>query len=134
MNEPRPRFLAPITKPRDYVDRPELAVRNEPECVGPAILESYATASLLAHSQRHIMEVSHMRENVRPLLRAEDRIRDAERRARQARRRDLKGEFQALRGMLARYQKTNDEPKPDSSLIGRLERVEARLDGLDQAA
>jgi hypothetical protein len=40
MPDPKPRFLAPIGKPRDYVDRPELAVRDEPECIGPAILEA----------------------------------------------------------------------------------------------
>jgi hypothetical protein len=53
MHEPKPRFLAPLGKPRDYVDRPELAVPREPECVGPAILDSYAESNAFKHSQQH---------------------------------------------------------------------------------
>jgi hypothetical protein len=77
---------------------------------------------------------------MRPLLRAEDRLRDAERRAKYAKRRDLKGEFLALKGMLARYTRNDDEPKPGSSVLRRLRvlRVdgleEAKLDGLEEAA
>jgi hypothetical protein len=120
----------------DHAERTREATRpeDEPECIGPAILDSYITANRLIFSQRHVVEVLDMREHVRPLLRAEDRLRDAERRAKQARRRDLKGEFMALRGMLARYQRADDEPKPESSLVRRLEGVEAKLDGLDEAA
>jgi hypothetical protein len=53
MHEPKPRFLAPLGKPRDYVDRPELAVPREPECVGPAILDSYAESAQFQRSQQH---------------------------------------------------------------------------------
>ena len=133
MSDNKPRFLAPLGKPRDYVDRPELSVRDEPECIGPAIVDGYAEIAAFHRSHQHTLDVMAMRQ-MRPLLRAEDRLKDAERRAKQARRRDLKGEFVALRGMLSRFQRGGEEPKPGSSVLNRLERVEAKLDGLDQAA
>jgi hypothetical protein len=132
----KPLFLAPkarVGDGRGYVNRPEMAMRQEPECIGPAILDSYAESNAFLHSQRHAADVLTQRQ-IRPLLRAEDRLKDAERRARQAKRRDLKGEFLALNGMLAHYRKTDGEPKPGSSVLNRLERVEAKLDGLEQAA
>jgi hypothetical protein len=107
-------------------------IADEPEAISDDIVDGYAEVAAFHHSLRHAAEVQTMREQVRPLLRAEDRLRDAERRAKQAKRRDLKGEFMALRGMLARYRQ--DEPKPESSVVQRLERVEAALDGLEKAA
>lgn len=119
----------------DHATRVHEATRpeDEPECVGPAILDSYVESNAFRYSQQHAADVLAMRQ-IRPLLLAEDRLRDAERRAKQSRRRDLKGEFLALRGMLERYRRADQEPKPDSTLLCRLEGVEARLDGLERAA
>lgn len=128
----KPRFLAPITKPRDYVDRPELAVRHEPECIGPAIVDGYAELATFQQTLRHQQAVEAARE-LRPLLAAEDRIRDAERRAKYAHR-NLSGEFHVMRKMLERAERGGR--KAPASLLGRLERIEAALDGvpLDEAA
>src|SRR3954470_3577138 len=96
----KPRFLAPITKPRDYVDRPELAVHGEPECIGPAIVDGYAELANFQQTLRHKQSVEAARQE-RPLLAAEDRLKDAERRAKHAHH-NLTGEFHVLRQMLAR--------------------------------
>jgi hypothetical protein len=156
---PKPLFLAPQARQGDgsgYLNQPirrelpegldrfELAdhanrvreatrAEDEPECIGPAILNSYAESNQFRYSQQHAADVLAARQ-MRPLLRAEDRLRDAERRAKYAKRRDLKGEFLALKGMLARYTRNDDEPKPGSSVLRRLEGVEAKLDGLEEAA
>src|SRR4051794_20813641 len=83
MPDPKPRFLAPIGKPRDYVDRPELAVHGEPECIGPAILDSYAESNAFRHSQQHAADVL-AAQKLRPLLPPDDRVRDIQRRAKYA--------------------------------------------------
>jgi hypothetical protein len=129
-NEPKPRFLAPITKPRDYVDRPELGVWGEPECIGPAWVEGYAKIADFHRSQQHIKAVAAARV-LRPLLAAEDRLRDAERRAKDAHR-NLSHEFHVLRKMLERAEKGGR--KAPASALTRLERIEASLDGVDVAA
>jgi hypothetical protein len=116
-----------------YVHDPRLGMRDEPECIGPAILDSYAEGNEFRFAQQHTADVLAARV-LRPLLRAEDRLRDAERRAKYAKRRDLNGEFLALRGMLERELRACIEPKPESAVVRRLERVEAKLDGLDAAA
>jgi hypothetical protein len=99
-------------------------MRDEPECIGPAILDSYAEGNEFRFAQQHTADVLAARV-LRPLLRAEDRLRDAERRAKYAKRRDLNGEFLALRGMLERELRACIEPKPESAVVRRLERVEA---------
>ena len=109
------------------------AMCDEPECVDSRAIAHWAEIGAFRHAQQHEAEVRAMRE-LRPLLRAEDRLRDAERRAKQAKRRDMKGELLALRGMLTREQRRGIEPAPGSALIVSLERAEASLDGVDLAA
>lgn len=156
MARPARRFLAPKARAGNghgYLSQPMRPLENTLEPDPPEVVELIAGATRLCdepesdsealadyaktaefwRTQKHAAEVLAARET-RPLLRAEDRLRDAERRAKQSRRRDLKGEFMALRGMLDRYRRTDQEPKPDSALVRRLENVEASLDGLDQAA
>lgn len=137
----QPLFLAPMGRPGDpvnqdrdrlgYVTKPQLAMRDEPECVGPAIVEGYSQVADFHRSQQHVASVLEMQQ-VRPLLQAEDRLADAQRRAKQAHRKDLSGEFLALKHMLAHDRKGGGNPS--SSTLARLERAEGRLDGLDQAA
>lgn len=129
----KPLFLAPAARTGDshgYVHDPRLAMRDEPEAIGPAIIDSYAESNEFRFAQQHTADVLAAR-TLRPLLRAEDRLRDAERRAKYAKRRDLKGEFAALRGLLDRELRGGIEPKPTSTIVRRLERVEAKLDGID---
>lgn len=152
--EPKPRFIAPQARQGDgagYLNEPirrnlpegldefELAdhaarvkeatrPEDEPECIGPAIVDGYAELAEFQHSLRHQQAVEAARQT-RPLLEAEDRIRDAERRAKQSHR-NLSGEFHVMRQMLQRAQKGGR--KAPAGLIGRLERMEATLDGVDQ--
>jgi hypothetical protein len=132
---PPGRFLAPKARGDEhgYVADSRLGMRDEPEAIGPAILDGYAEGNAFRFAQQHAADVL-AAQTLRPLLRAEDRLRDAERRAKQSKRRDLKGEFAALRGMLDREQRRGVEPRPQSALLVRLERVEATLDGIDEAA
>lgn len=125
--EPKPRFLAPLGKPRDYVDKPELSVRDEPECVGPAILESYRESARFYESLQHQKAVELAR-LTRPLLATEDRLRDLDRRAKAARC-DLSHELHIMRRDLDRARAGNRrEPR---RVHDRLERLEHLMDGLD---
>jgi hypothetical protein len=113
---PPGRFLAPKARGDElgYVHDARLGMRDEPEAIGPAILDSYAEGNEFRFAQQHTADVLAARV-LRPLLRAEDRLRDAERRAKQSKRRDLSGEFLALRGMLERELRSCIEPKPESA-------------------
>lgn len=122
----KPRFLAPLGKPRDYVDRPELAVHNEPECVGPAILDGYAEAADFHRSQQHARHVAAM-QAVRPLLTADDRVRDIQRRARHAHV-DLTHEVHLMRRDIDRAKAGNR--KTPKRVLERLEGLEGLLDGI----
>lgn len=138
----QPLFLAPMGRPGDainqdrdrlgYVTKPQLAMRDEPECVGPAIVNGYAELADFQHTLRHKASVEAARQ-ARPLLEAEDRIRDAERRAKHAHR-NLSHEFHLLRLMLDRAER-GGRRTPESA-IRKLARIEATLDGvpLDEAA
>lgn len=122
----KPRFLAPLGKPRDYVDNPAMAVPGEPECIGPAILDSYAESNAFRFSQQHAMDVA-AAQHIRPLLRAEDRLKDIHRRAKYAHV-DLSHELHIMRRDVERARKAGLEPKPHT--LVRLERVEGLLDGI----
>jgi hypothetical protein len=136
-----PLFLAPMGRPGDpinqdgdrlgYFTKPGLGMRHEPECVGPAIVHGYAQVADFHRAQQHAANVLAMQQT-RPLLKAEDRLKDAMRRAKQAHRKDLSGEFLALKHMLAHDLKGGGSA--GASTLQRLERVEARLDGLKEAA
>ena len=101
---------------------------DEPECISGAIVDGYTELAQFQHSIRHQQAVEAARQT-RPLLEAEDRIRDAERRAKQSHR-NLSSEFHVMRKMLERAEKGGR--KAPASLISRLERVEASLDGIDE--
>lgn len=136
----QPLFLAPMGRPGDpvnqdrdrlgYVTKPQLAMRHEPECVGPAIVNGYAELADFQHTLRHQAAVEAARE-ARPLLKAEDRLKDAQRRAKQAHR-NLSGEFHILERMLARAARGGR--KPPAAALRRLENIEADLDGLPLVA
>lgn len=112
----------------DHAARAREATRpeDEPECVGPAIVDGYAELADFQHTLRHKASVEAARQ-ARPLLDAEDRIRDAERRAKHAHR-NLSHEFHLLRLMLERAERGGRQT-PESA-IRKLERIEATLDGV----
>lgn len=154
--QPSRRFLAPgarsgdghgyLTKPlrpltsTTIPDEPHVVERiasatnlaDEPEFVSDAICDGYAEVADFHRSQQHIKAVTAARV-LRPLLDAEDRIRDAERRAKHAHR-NLSSEFHVLRQMLGRAERGGRKTPP--AALTRLERIEASLDGveLDKAA
>lgn len=122
----KPRFLAPLGKPRNYVDHPGLAVRDEPECVGPAILDSYAESAAFKHAQQHAHDVAQAQAK-RPLLDADDRVRDIQRRAKYARV-DMAHEVCLMQRDIARAKAGNR--KTPKRTLQRLEGLEALLDGI----
>lgn len=129
MTSEKPLYLAPKARTGNglgYVNRPEAAMRGEPECIGPAILDGYAESNELRYSQRHALEVAQQR-HVRKELTVEARIRDVERRAKQSHR-DLHSDIRLMRRMLDRSNAGGR--KPSASLIRRLEAIEASLDGI----
>jgi hypothetical protein len=124
MSQPQKRFLARTV---GYVSHPAFGLASEPECVGPAILDSYAESARFHQTLRHKAVVESARES-RKLLSMEDRIRDAERRAKYAHI-DLRSEFRLLRQMVERDRRGGRLPGEKVTL--RVERVERRLDGVD---
>lgn len=116
----------------DTVDRIAAAntLRDEPECISPAILIDYAEANRLVHSQQHAKAVA-AAQSLRPTLAAEDRIRDAERRAKHGHR-NLSHEFHIMRRDLDRARAGGRHEPP--RVLRRLAKIEADLDGLETAA
>lgn len=130
---PKPRFLAAGCRQGDgfgYANDPRFGMLGEPECVGPAILDSYAESARFHETLRHQAVVAAQRE-VRPSLSAEHRISDAERRAKHGHI-DLRSEFRLQRAILARDIRGGRQPSV--KLLTRIEQVEARLDGVPSTA
>ena len=122
----KPRFLAPLGKPRDYVDRPELAVFGEPECIGPAILDSYAESNAFRFAQQHAVDVA-AAQHLRPMLRAEDRLLDLRRRAKYAKV-DMSHETHLMERDLVKARGRGQEAPV--RVLERLEKLEGLLDGI----
>jgi hypothetical protein len=107
---------------------------DEPEMIGRAILSTYGKDALYFQSLRYAAAVEAGRQ-ARALLAAEDRLRDAQRRAKAQHRGDLRGEFRAIDEMLKRAARGGRSTPLRA--VERLESVEASLDrppGLDRAA
>lgn len=126
MDTSKPRFLAPMGKPRDYVDHPSLGVPGEPECIGPAILKSYVEVNARICTQQHVLDVA-VAQVTRPLLAAEDRLKDIRRRAKYARV-DLSHETHIMQRDLERA-RLRGQPAP-ARVVVRLEGLEGLLDGI----
>lgn len=145
----RKRFLAPQARAGDghgYLNQPQrelhgtlqhvdepatiekiaacTALCDEPEAMSDDIA-SYAELALKAGTLRHAREAQEAQE-ARSLLTPEQRLRNAEIRARQ-RHMDISRELHIIRQMLARA-RAGGRTYPESALR-RLERVENRLDG-----
>jgi hypothetical protein len=123
-------FLAPLGKPRDYVDRPELSVRDEPECIGPAILASYADVNRRIFTQQHVLDVAQAQER-RPTLAPHHRLEDVRRRAKDAHV-DLSHEIHLVQRAIDKARLRGQPVAP--SALARLEGLEALLDGVSLLA
>lgn len=122
----KPRFLAPMGKPRDYVDNPALGVFGEPECIGPAILASYVEVNKRIFTQQHALDVAAAQVS-RPLLAAEDRLADLRRRAKYAKV-DMSHETHIMQRDLERARGRGQVAPP--RVLVRLEKLEGLLDGI----
>lgn len=130
---PKPLFLAPKARRGNgfgYVNDPAQGMRDEPECVGPAIVDAYSESALFWQSLRHAAEVQEAQQS-RRLLNAEQRLADVQRRAKQQHV-NVSGEVHVLSSMLERAKRGGRNEPPGA--VKRLESLEARLDGLSDAA
>lgn len=125
----RPLRRYPQVKDEQYIlDRIKEArdPADEPECIGPAILDSYAESNAFRFTQEHQAAVL-AAQQLRPLLAAEDRILDIRRRAKHARV-DLTHEVDIMNKDLKRAREGNR--KPPKRVEDRLVGLEALLDGI----
>jgi hypothetical protein len=122
------REIPSVADEQELVDRIRDAktIRDEPECVGPAILASYAEVNARICTQQHVVDVANAQQ-LRPLLKAEDRLRDIRRRAKYAHV-DLSHETHILARELERA-RVRAQPVP-GRVVGRIERLEGLLDGI----
>jgi hypothetical protein len=147
-----PHFLAPggrsgnghgyLTRPPRglplVADQPETAARigeartlaDEPEAPSEAWVDAEAELAVERNRVRHLVAVAERRE-MRRELSVEDRIRDAVRRAK-VQRVDISRDLFVIRKMLTRAEQAGTR-NPQAAL-GRLEGVEAKLDGLPETA
>lgn len=109
-----------LEKIRDATD-----VSDEPECVGPAILDGYQESARFYESLRHLAHVEAAQQS-RKMLPAEHRLRDAQARAKRTQT-DLSHEFHICRKMLDRAKAGGRNEPPAAVKV--LEKVEATLDG-----
>lgn len=144
---PRPRFLAlgqgnghgyvstPLRELPLVADEPETveliaactSIRDEPEAIGPAILDDYAAVNRRLHTQQHVRDVLEARDR-RPGLPPEARVLDLRRRARCAHV-DLSHELHLIGRDLDRARLAGR--MPPKRALDRLERLEALLDGVE---
>lgn len=113
-----------------YTDEPHKGLKGEPECVGPAIVDAYGESARYFDTLRHAREVAEARE-LRKLLTAEQRLVNVQERARKQHR-NLTGETHVCQKMLERA-KAGGRKEPLAA-IERIERMEADLDNLPEAA
>jgi hypothetical protein len=101
-------------------------IRDEPECISRAWLATYAEVSKRIFDQQHALDVAAARE-LRPMLDAEDRVRDIQRRAKYAHV-DLSREVLLMRRDILRAKAGNR--RPPLRVLDRCERLESLLDGI----
>lgn len=139
--QPRRRFMTangsrstPLRECPIVADEPETVeriaaatnVRDEPEMISGAILDSYAESNAFKHAQQHMADVL-AAQQIRPLLNAEDRLKDIHRRAKHARV-DLTHEIGIMHRDLEKARQRGADPKPHT--LQRLTNVEGLLDGI----
>lgn len=117
-----------IADEKQLVDRirDAASIRDEPECVGPRWLKDYADAAKLHQSQQHSLDVANA-QTTRPLLAAEDRLKDLHRRAKHSHV-DLSHEIHIMQRELNQA-RLRGRPAPVRVLV-RMTRLETTLDGI----
>lgn len=122
----------PLPDTPEHPDHPDLVAKiagatchcDEPEAVGPAIVDAFTDLARTYDRIRHTAEIENLQQ-ARRLLSMEQRMADVQRRAKR-RHADVSGEMHAIKCMLERARKGGrDEP---SAAFERIERIEARLD------
>jgi hypothetical protein len=141
-----------IADPKNVVElvAAAVALRDEPECISGAILDSYGRDAWFFQSARHAATVETARE-LRRAIPVEDRVRDAWARMKTQHRQDLRGDLLALDKAVDRARRAQParlelvgNPRGDVAFslavaerpwlavsgqaLDRLERVEAELD------
>lgn len=99
---------------------------DEPECIGPGIVDAYGEDAKFYESQRAIREAAERRQ-ARVLLTAEDRLKTVMENAKR-RHIDVSHEAFIMRRDLERARLAGR--KEPASVLARLERTEAKVDGL----
>ncbi len=127
------RPLPLVADPPDLTDkiRSATAMCDEPEAIGPAIINAQADLARTYDRLRHHATIQQA-EQTRRLLKAEHRIADAQRRAKRQHI-DVSHEIRIVQKMLDRARRSNRQQAPEDrqdppAAIARLERIEARLD------
>jgi hypothetical protein len=98
---------------------------DEPECVGPSILDSYQESARFYESLRHLAEVE-AAQQARRMQTVAQRVRDAQDRAKRTQT-DFSHEFHICRKMLERAKAGGRKDPPAALRI--IEKIESRLDG-----
>ncbi len=109
-----------------YTGTPFRALDREPECVGPAILESYAQINARIYTQQHALEVAAAQQR-RPELTPQNRHDDLHRRAKHAHV-DLSHELHLVQRAIDKARMRDQPVSP--AVLDRLERLEALMDGV----
>lgn len=123
-NRAKPRDVSKV-EAQGYTEQPHKALPDEPECVGPAILDGYAESARFYESLQHLRDVEAAQQS-RKLLTAEQRLLDAQARAKRTQT-DFSHEFHICRNMIDRAKRGGRKEPPAAVRV--LEKVEAALDG-----
>ncbi len=101
-------------------------IRDEPEALSGAWLQDWAEVAQLHKSQQHAKDVAAAKV-LRPMLAAEDRLKDIHRRAKHSHV-DLSHELSIMRRELDRARTGGRQPLPRT--LDRMERLEGGLDAI----
>jgi hypothetical protein len=125
----KPLFLAPRARPGNghgYVNVAIMGMRDEPECVGPAVLDSYAEVNARILTQHLVLEVAQAQER-RPALSPQNRLDTIHQRAKHAHV-DLSHPIHLVQKAIDKA-RLREQPVAAVALV-RLEGLEALLDGV----
>jgi hypothetical protein len=109
-----------------YTSSPFRALHHEPECVGPALVESMAEVNRRILTQQHILEVAEAQQR-RPELTPQNRLDTVYQRAKHAHV-DMSHEIHLVQRAIDKARLREQPVKP--AALNRLEGLEALLDGV----
>lgn len=109
-----------------YASSPFRALPDEPECVGPALVSSYAEVNRRIYTQQHLLDVAQAQER-RPTLTPQNRLDDVHRRAKDAHV-DLSHPIHLVQKAIDKARMREQPVNPRA--LDRLAGLEALLDGV----